>query len=256
MDGLSEYALDPRWQALAGVALAALFRLVPESWTFVRNVLFWPFRMIGRAYGWYREKYPSNATVRARSEAANCQRHDDVLTLCGSLGTKIEEIAVAVSNIAQQVHPNGSGSMNDSLNRVEKIVCLLPRQIRRVLAHQQSYADHRGEASYQCAADGKWEWVARATADIFGVERVKLIDDRWLQMVVSSQRPRLRQAREDGIKAKADWREQVSIDLPNGECICVEISAVALLDTDGELVGWDGRVWQCPPDQTDMADLP
>lgn len=152
---------------------------------------------------------------------------------------RVSEVFDAIDAIKKEVFPNGSGSMRDSVDRSEKMVKKMAKNIFMSLAQNRSLFEQSETGMFEGDDEGELLWANRAFRKMTGMRLEQLDGSGWINAVHDDDRRRV----------ENDWRLCTSqrraflamfriTHIGTGATTAVHCEAYPVFSDGGDCSGW------------------
>lgn len=143
----------------------------------------------------------------------------------------------AMTTVEHQLGPNGGGSLNDAIRRIDQRTLMTDARQTALIAAQP-------EAMFESDLAGAFTSANRAFEDLTGFSRAHLTGMEWVNAIHPEDRFRIVKAWQ---LARADhraWIENCRLVTQHGRLLLVRIEAHPMRESIGDrrVVGWHGTV--------------
>jgi PAS domain S-box-containing protein len=152
---------------------------------------------------------------------------------------RISDALDAIDAIKKEVFPNGSGSMRDSVDRSEKMVRKMAKNIFMSLAQNRSLFEQSETGMFEGDEEGELLWANRAFRQMTGMRLEQLDGSGWINAIHDDDR---RRVENDWRLCTGQRRPMLSMfrvtHIGTGVTISVHCEAYPVFSDGGDCSGW------------------
>lgn len=158
---------------------------------------------------------------------------------------ELSSIKKTVSQLKDEVLPNGGSSQRDAIDRIEEELAL-------ARGSQQMYLTELGIASWESNSSGQFLRVNRELCRITGRAPEELVGERWINFISPKQMSEFMASWQAAVKGQRDLaRQLLEVNPPDGSRVVVRVNATAMFNKSGEFVGHTGFMRRAGKQQDD-----